>query len=85
MAISLFKALAFGFFPVIPSSYPPGITGKVEERESAQCFELSKASSLRPQPLPYTSGCQDCKLQNSYSLVRTLLDLQTGLNYVYLV
>jgi hypothetical protein len=31
MAISLFKALAFGFFPVIPSSYPPGITGEVEK------------------------------------------------------
>jgi hypothetical protein len=30
-AISFFKALAFGFFPVIPSSYPPGITGKVEK------------------------------------------------------
>jgi hypothetical protein len=31
MAISLFKALVFRFFPVIPNSYPPGITGKVED------------------------------------------------------
>jgi hypothetical protein len=65
-AISFFKALAFGFFPVITSSYPPGITGKVEKKESAQCFEFSKASRLWPQHLPYTSECQDCKLHNSY-------------------
>jgi hypothetical protein len=31
IAISLLKALASGFFPVIPRSYPPGITGKVEK------------------------------------------------------
>jgi hypothetical protein len=44
MAISLFKALAFGFFPVIPSSYPPGITGKVENEN-----QPSALSSVRPQ------------------------------------
>jgi hypothetical protein len=45
MAISLFKALAFGFFPVIPSSYPPGITGKVERMRTSP----SALTSVRPQ------------------------------------
>ncbi len=39
-----FKALAFGFFPVIPSSYPPGITGKVEKLN-----QPSALSSVMPQ------------------------------------
>jgi hypothetical protein len=29
MAVLFFKALAFGFFPVIPNGYPPGSTGEI--------------------------------------------------------